>query len=318
MNITSLTHGGFDFRPFVPSGLEGWRMSGSQPFTAQESFGTFFYQKVETKSYKIWQSIFHPTDNITVYAVCDEPWLGFRLLLKQHIHHFTEEGDELYLKQGQFNFAYDPKPITTYKLLRGKQYEVFDMCVTVSFLKKIKVEGRLLEDFIHQLNMGDTLLAVHPFAWGNVELLDAIAYLCRYPKDISAAQKVLEKVIVAWSKPPLTDLSEEIIEKLFKARDFIKSDLLRHIHIREVAKYAALNEQYLKTGFRQVFGYGPYRYLQYERLEAAKLLLKESRYPLKEVASRTGFGFDTSLNHAFKKKFNITPSRWRRLIQKQK
>ena len=48
------------------------------------------------------------------------------------------------------------------------------------------------------------------------------------------------------------------------------------------------------------------------RLDEVKRLLKTSDYPVGQIAKMCGFSSSVVLNHLFKKKFGISPGKWRK------
>jgi transcriptional regulator GlxA family with amidase domain len=127
------------------------------------------------------------------------------------------------------------------------------------------------------------------------------------------AAELLRRTIQAAAPSAGTmELSDGRVENLYMVREAIRQNIKAHLHIPDLAHRAGMNEQYFKSGFRQVFGMTPFKYLEYERLKAAKTLLKESRESIQLVAEQTGFKEASSFIRMFIKAEGISPSDWRR------
>jgi len=81
--------------------------------------------------------------------------------------------------------------------------------------------------------------------------------------------------------------------------------MLQHLDepltIRELSRKVAMNECYLKKGFKEIFGTTIYDYFQRERMEKARQLLYEQGLSVSEVASRMGYSSISHFSTAFKK-----------------
>ena len=89
-------------------------------------------------------------------------------------------------------------------------------------------------------------------------------------------------------------------------------------HLREELKLARLAEEcrlstsHFARAFKKSFGITVHQYLLLQRVEAAKLMLAQSRMSLTEVALETGFSDQAAFNRTFKAISGMTPGQWRR------
>ena len=102
------------------------------------------------------------------------------------------------------------------------------------------------------------------------------------------------------------------MDAIFRARDIIKTDITKHLSIKEISRLVQLNEYKLKIGFREKFGTGIFEHLLQERMDMARKLLIETGKPMKEIASLTGFNQVSNFIASFKKYFGHTPGHLRR------
>jgi AraC-like DNA-binding protein len=103
----------------------------------------------------------------------------------------------------------------------------------------------------------------------------------------------------------LTHLEDR--EKIEKARSILLEQLDAPITIRDLARRVAMNECYLKKGFKAMYGTTIYDYFQKERMEKAKSLLYEKGMSVSDVAILMGYSCISHFSTAFKKHTGLKP-----------
>lgn len=132
-----------------------------------------------------------------------------------------------------------------------------------------------------------------------------------------AMKKLLKEVFRHMSETaaaqPLSTLSD--VENIAKAKEWIDSNLDKHIAIAGLAAKAGTNEFKLKKGFKEAYGLGVYGYLLQQRMVVAKQYLQTTSLPLREIARRTGYRNRVNFSAAFKRIHGLTPAQYRRQHQ---
>lgn len=313
MKLTTINYGEISFVHSYSSALPVARIPNSEPYMANMPYGKFFFQKVETHPYSFWQHYYQANEDLLIHAKRDGYWCGFRWMLKNHIHHYLVNGLHVYLKQGQFNFLYAPRAEASFNLRAGQEYHVFDMWVSLEMLTSLGVEAQVLDRFLQYVERGQMELMVANHAWVNAAVLDALAYLLKYPYEGQAANHLLRQIIQAaeYNQESIA-LSEQQVEDIYQARETIINNLSVWPGIASLAKSIHLNEFTFKRGFKQVFGLSPYQYAKYERLNTSRRLLRESHLSLAEIAQQVGFDSVQTFGTAFKKRFHTTALQYRK------
>lgn len=88
--------------------------------------------------------------------------------------------------------------------------------------------------------------------------------------------------------------------------------LSQALTVTQLAQHAGLPERTFSRRFRTEIGTSPLQWLLAERLLAARELLERTRWPLARIASRCGLGSEVSLRQHFRRRFQISPSTYRR------
>lgn len=96
-------------------------------------------------------------------------------------------------------------------------------------------------------------------------------------------------------------------EKIFEARRFLEQHPEQMFTIRELSRKVAMNECYLKKGFKTLTGKTINEYQQELRINKAKLLLQQEGQTVSEVAMQLGYSSISHFSTAFKKATGLKP-----------
>ena len=96
-------------------------------------------------------------------------------------------------------------------------------------------------------------------------------------------------------------------EKIIKAREVLLQHIGEPLTIKELSRKVAINECYLKKGFKELFGTTIFDFYQSQRMEHAKYLLYEKGLSVTEVSLLLGYSSISHFSTAFKKHTGIKP-----------
>ena len=96
-------------------------------------------------------------------------------------------------------------------------------------------------------------------------------------------------------------------EKIVKAREVLIQHIGEPITIKELSRKVAINECYLKKGFKEMFGTTIFDFYQSQRMEHAKYLLYEKGLSVTEVSLLLGYSSISHFSTAFKKHTGLKP-----------
>lgn len=69
--------------------------------------------------------------------------------------------------------------------------------------------------------------------------------------------------------------------------------------------------------FKEAYGITPYQYLLQKKLTLAKMMLKDTRLPIKEIAENLGFQDNHYFSSFFKKQTGTSPQQYRKNAMKK-
>ena len=96
-------------------------------------------------------------------------------------------------------------------------------------------------------------------------------------------------------------------EKISKAREILLQQIGEPITIKELSRKVAINECYLKKGFKEMFGTTIFDFYQSQRMEHAKYLLYEKGLTVTDVSALLGYSSISHFSTAFKKHTGLKP-----------
>ena len=96
-------------------------------------------------------------------------------------------------------------------------------------------------------------------------------------------------------------------ESIYQAREILLKHIGDPITIKELSRKVAMNECYLKKGFKEVFGTTIFDFYQQQRMEHAKYLLYEKALSVTDVSALLGYSSISHFSAAFKKHTGLKP-----------
>lgn len=105
----------------------------------------------------------------------------------------------------------------------------------------------------------------------------------------------------------------ERVRPVRKAKEYIQSHYGEPLTLEEVSEEVGLSPNYFSVLFKKTQGEGFARYLINVRIEQAKVLLRETNYPIVEICHRVGYNDLKHFTQTFEKVTEIKPSTYRKL-----
>jgi AraC family transcriptional regulator len=96
-------------------------------------------------------------------------------------------------------------------------------------------------------------------------------------------------------------------EKIVRAREVLLQHIGEPLTIKELSRKVAINECYLKKGFKELFGTTIFDFYQSQRMEHARYLLYEKGLSVTDVSLMLGYSSISHFSTAFKKLTGLKP-----------
>ncbi|MCC3376730.1 response regulator [Cohnella sp. REN36] len=94
-------------------------------------------------------------------------------------------------------------------------------------------------------------------------------------------------------------------------RAFVEQRLFQDVSLQSISEHVYLHPVYVSKIYKLVTGENLSDYIQNARMDKAQFLLRSGSDKVYEIASKLGYLRPHSFNHAFKRKFGMTPQEYR-------
>lgn len=149
--------------------------------------------------------------------------------------------------------------------------------------------------------------------------------LAMVEKDLGAeiARSVAHKLVMHQRRSGGQSQHSELLElspksdRIQSALDYARKNLHRSLSVEELAEAVHLSPRQFSRVFTSETGQSPAKAIEGLRLEAARLMIEQSRHPLEVVARETGFRDRRHMREAFMRGFGIPPQAVRREVRER-
>jgi transcriptional regulator GlxA family with amidase domain len=101
-------------------------------------------------------------------------------------------------------------------------------------------------------------------------------------------------------------------DRVQRALNYARLNLRSPLSVESLAEAAGLGQRQFSRTFRAETGKSPAKAIENLRLEAARLMIEQSRHPIAVIATETGFGDEERMRRAFIRAFGHPPQAIRR------
>ena len=95
--------------------------------------------------------------------------------------------------------------------------------------------------------------------------------------------------------------------------ELLEGPLVDDLPLSRLASECGLSVSHFARSFKASFGIPVHRWVIQQRIHRAKMLLKQSRLPLIDIAYHAGFSDQTTFTRGFTKEVGMSPGRWRKM-----
>jgi AraC family transcriptional regulator len=183
-------------------------------------------------------------------------------------------------------------------ILRFKQKKHF-----VKTLRLNESVVQFLQQILQTLNQQDGSLGMNTSLSGM--LIAGYAQVILSLSLDAAVEDEAESDAIAFTCKFLSNQSDRM--KVMNARKILMDQLTEPLTIKELSKRVAMNECYLKKGFKEMYGATIFEFYQQQRMEYARQLLYEQNLSVTEVSILLGYSSISHFSTAFKKQTGLKP-----------
>lgn len=279
------------------------------------------------KDFTILKQLFNCTDNAKMEVDYEgEPFLLIGIDRKGEV--LRTRDTERCWSMGESNLTISPKSDKAINLFpQNTSLEFFNIILPKRTLEKYcEIHPSIIEPFLKPFSMD----APFYFKKKNLRynktlsnLIFDIEHCCSLGNcaDNFLENKILDSLSiminrVEGSEKNFSPTNIVLLNKIKDAGEIVKQKYKEPLSLEDLAKEVGTNVCTLKSVFKQEFGKTVFQYLYEYRMDLAKHLLEETNLPILEIGLRLGYEYQSHFCLAFKRKYGISPSDFRKnLIQ---
>lgn len=244
------------------------------------------------------------------------PGFGYKYeVLKNSVIHYVTKGC------GTFKFnnkVYNLKEGDIFILLKGMDVEYMASIDDPWEYYWIGFSGSKFGEYLNRTSIIDSYVAN---CSGNSKIPNIIVNMCEISKTYNPSNSddivllkelysLLYTLIKEFPKP-FEYKDKELHTYIQDAIDFINSNYMNSITVHEIAEHVNLSRSYLYKMFIKNLKISPQKYLINLRMYKATLLLKNTKLPIGEVASKVGYSDSLLFSKTFSRYFSMSPLNYR-------
>jgi|GEM_PF-1705607 len=298
------------------NGVGGNVIPGVETLSYKGNAGEILIQQYITGNFSFYYATFQFNDR-TITSFHHE---GFSLqsivALNQDIETLLQGMGNFLLRKEHFLLTHNPSNDMSFVFEKDKKYFAFGSSFNLTFVDEYLRVYLLAEEMSKfSSNISFTLAERPTLAFG--KMLDVINNIIQTPVPSILARNyialkmeelfMLQIARIFIRKERKIKLSTIQMEALEEIRSLILDDYTEHYTLKELSKKAHINLHTLKSGFKQIYGLGPYEYRKEIRMQKAKELLNQTDKPIKQIAAVLKFAGTASFAAAFTKHFGYPP-----------
>lgn len=310
----------------IPMELEQYYIPGTKTISCSPPFGKLLIQLIELNTSLCLYMVFALEENVPFIISIESLFIVSTMVLKGNFHYALPLQGDLFISENHFTLFYYNKRNITLSLKKG-----LNVCINTYYPPKFFSSFidlfPALAWFDERIKQNENSVISTQTSKVSPKMIDAVYRLTHAPyspfildfhKNIvnELLHKMLQQVsesVFAHTNSSFTDL-----EKIYAAKEFIDANLPYHFSITRIALHVGLNEQKLKEGFSEIFGKGLFEYLRDRIFEIAQKEIEQTRRSIKQIAFRAGYKKANNFSAAFKKKFGLSPTNWRKQFNSSK
>ncbi|MDH3362380.1 MAG: AraC family transcriptional regulator [Gammaproteobacteria bacterium] len=138
----------------------------------------------------------------------------------------------------------------------------------------------------------------------------------KYDELLCIGLQILKNSRIRADAEPV-DLNLPYGEKIRRARAILSMEYANPPPLPKLARQLGISETRLKSGFKAMNGTTIMQFCISNRIEAAKILLKENRQSISDIGTVVGYEDHSAFSRAFRRYSGQSPKEWRRLHREQ-
>jgi AraC-like DNA-binding protein len=298
---------------------------GGELYIIQGPFGSIFFQKIIAGGIEIWQGYYQLTHACTVRFLYRRSYTGIHAAIKGRQVYRVNGGAEIAFGPDECNLVLLPSISVEQCIDQPGEYLSLDIFypygMLCRYLERHSLLGQLSSQYEAQIPcmLGRQALSVSEEIGGVIRQLVQSTVIDIMQAEIFAlkSEELLIRLLgnhLLWIQGH-TQLQNAQQQKMADVKQYIESNYSEHFSIEQLARQFFMNATSLKNGFKELYGMGPFTYLQSIRMSIARDLLAKKTIPVGEIADACGYKNVSSFIKVFKRHYGVTPGKTKKIAK---
>ena len=259
------------------------------------------------------------------FVVQDDDWIRFNFSLSIDMEMIFSSAQSVMVNEPSWRIINNPREAVTREIIPSNKRAVWvTVCCKSDFIEQIC--GKSLDDmpdFLQEALTTKYQESFYEYYEFSSRLNSITADVLRTP--LSGAPRIafiearciellcyaLDYILhkdVTMSNLRLSESDKSAFEK---AKDILNAEFANPPTVSNLSKRIGMNRNKLYYGFKSIFGKPISEYVQEQRLEEARRLLRQTDLSITEIAHRVGYKHQSNFSASMKRHFGVTPKQFR-------
>lgn len=262
-------------------------------------------------------SKFRLDSDINFHQTYSEDFMQISFLLKGEKIISLDEEKQILFEERESYMAELKSFSGSVRILGGKMYKEIKIRLPKSFLV---YHGFLNEFELKKFSDDKLVLPITEELFSILEILELKTSTGAMINRIYLKAKVFELLAIQMENYKsekaiyVGEKSNKSIKRLYQVRQLIKANLHKSYSLNQIAKEVGMNTNTLNKEFMRIFNCSVYEFSISEKMEQARYLLNNTEKMIYQIADEVGYKNATHFSAAFKRKFKITPKKFRNIV----
>jgi AraC-like DNA-binding protein len=283
-------------------------------------FGSYFIQEIRDRSWVISSQHFFIKKPIRLNVTADRPMVAIIFILKGNFSFdFTGHG-KLLLQKNKYGFYYIPAGIQHKVDFIPDEYDAVCISIAATLLEEFAEQHQHFKELYDLQIQQDEHVKVLPiFEAGSEErkIVDAIRHCnLQGPASKIFMQARVYDLLISYfnaqntaEKNGYPNTEQEV--RLKEIQTFIQQNIHLQLSIRSLSRQAGMNLRSFERSFKKLFGTAPREYIEFQRINEAVELLKNTNMPVNTISMHVGFAGSNYFSFVFRKHYLCSPRQYR-------
>lgn len=283
------------------------------------------FQGKERPLFDAWMSDYNIIQSFQARSTLNYRSLEFTTLIKSSIEQNSRPFGWRKRKELEINLSHAFVMDSKVRFEKGVHYSTFDIHFKPAIFEILMtMMPELVYSFLNDYYAGREVSLFKKDTYPNQAILNIVRSMIGYVTQggvfdalLDASGLLLIAHIFLWKaeiaqRRGLSTSQAETVINLNRIKEFLSAEEEVFRGIKYYAQLAQMSPTKFKNSFRKETGTSPFQYWQDEQLQKVVIRLLTTEDLIKDIALETGFGDTQALDKAFRKKFEESPTDYKK------